>query len=266
MASNEEDLIYPGTLAYKNKFGEKNVELLSRLESVIVLFKSSDLDEETQGHGLGIERLKAIHKHLFDRLYDWAGELRQSTASKLSNEKNFAEPDQLSEKIKDIDLFLQNSGIVDPNYKMFKDEFASSAAELYDKINAAHIFEEGNGRASREYIRILAEANGLSFNFTENHKEEWHRASKKSFEGNIVPLKLLFRKLCDHPENKIENAPGNRKIKESLDFISLFDPDLTKELESKFNTNNDVEGYLNKKGISSKNLEKDGHSQSIEPS
>ena len=43
-------------------------------------------------------------------------------------------------------------------------QIAAKLAEILDNVNYLHPFREGNGRAQREFLRLLASEKGLSLN------------------------------------------------------------------------------------------------------
>lgn len=67
---------YPGTSVLKNKLGIVDQNMLRQAEQIITSLNQSTLppvELTTQG-------LKAVHKHLYDELYEWAGEFRSIDA------------------------------------------------------------------------------------------------------------------------------------------------------------------------------------------
>lgn len=76
--------VYPGTTVLKNKFDERDQERLNQLEADLVWARfatmyTAGIDEKFPLD----ERLhRAIHKHLFDPLYPFAGQFRTITIAK----------------------------------------------------------------------------------------------------------------------------------------------------------------------------------------
>ncbi len=73
---------YEGTACLINKFGVKDEKVLSVLEADITFAKSAQLEFEPVKGEFDIVHYKAIHKFLFEDLYDWAGEFRRINLSK----------------------------------------------------------------------------------------------------------------------------------------------------------------------------------------
>ena len=84
---------------------------------------------------------------------------------------------------------------------MEPEPWADRAAYYFGEINAAHPFREGNGRTTREFVRELAEENGLAIQWNRIPKLEWNDASKESFlsVNNQQMRRLLLMSLDPDP-------------------------------------------------------------------
>lgn len=107
----------------------------------------------------GIKSLFIIHKHLFQDIYAWAGKKRTVEISK--DGKQFFPTSRFEHAFRYIDsLILEYIKI----RKTDKKKLSEKLAEILDNINYLHPFREGNGRAQREFIRLLALEKGLLLN------------------------------------------------------------------------------------------------------
>lgn len=141
--------LYPnGTL--KNKLGIQDKADLDEHEfvqgSLVGLrilqrgFKVDDVDD-----------LCRINKALFGDLYDWAGKLRNYNLTK--QQTLFLPPNVFDNGIRSINTAI----------KELKDQKlpqAAAYAKLLDELNYLHPFREGNGRAIRIFIELLANEKG----------------------------------------------------------------------------------------------------------
>ena len=77
-----DEYCYPGTTVLKNKLDLTDAKELDAFEAEV-----SDLraDEELPAGDLDFQHFKAIHRHLFQDVYDWAGEVRNVRISKDGN-------------------------------------------------------------------------------------------------------------------------------------------------------------------------------------
>jgi cell filamentation protein len=77
-----DDYCYPGTTVLKNKLDLRDAGELADFEAEVSDTRS---DEEAPGGNLDFTHFKAIHHHLFQDVYDWAGEIRTVRMSKDSS-------------------------------------------------------------------------------------------------------------------------------------------------------------------------------------
>jgi cell filamentation protein len=107
----------------------------------------------------GIESLFAIHRHLFQDIYSWAGKKRNVEISK--DGKQFFPTTHFENAYRFIDTLISDYKNIRKNNKR---QLAEKLAEILDSVNYLHPFREGNGRAQREFLRSLALEKGLTLN------------------------------------------------------------------------------------------------------
>jgi cell filamentation protein len=74
-------------------------------------------------------------------------------------------------------------------------------AEILDNVNYLHPFREGNGRAQREFLRLLALEKGLSLNLNPlDNMGVFKRYMKGTIESDLQVLTDLFFELIDTDE------------------------------------------------------------------
>ena len=73
---------YEGTTCLINKFGIKDEKKLSQMETLITTAKCQELEIRPIVGDFGFDHYKAIHKYIFEDLYDWAGKVRTASISK----------------------------------------------------------------------------------------------------------------------------------------------------------------------------------------
>jgi cell filamentation protein len=77
-------------------------------------------------------------------------------------------------------------------------ELANKLAELLDAINYLHLFREGNGRAQREFLRLLALEKGLTLNLNPpDNKSVYERYMQGTIESDVEILKQLIFELIE---------------------------------------------------------------------
>jgi cell filamentation protein len=130
-----------------------------------------------------LDHLRAIHRHLFGAVYDWAGEVRTVEISKGKSQFQFCQ--YIETGMADIhrrlvaERFLKN--------KTLK-QFAQKAADILGDINYVHPFREGNGRAQILYAQQLAEQAGYKLDLTKLDPAQWIGASKESHQARYEAM------------------------------------------------------------------------------
>lgn len=134
-----------------------------------------------------LKHLCVMHRHLFQDVYDWAGELRAVDISRGAS--RFANFNQ-------IEAYLtgQLSGIAKEGFLqgLKPDAFVSRLAHYMGEINAAHPFREGNGRVQRLFCTQLAEQAGFFIAFETVNQASMYEGMIASFNGDNQPLTRLL--------------------------------------------------------------------------
>ncbi len=73
MTENNDPYVYPGTTTLQNRFGITDPKILDKVERRYVIQRSKG---NVPVGSFDLAHLRAIHRHLFQDIYDWAGELR----------------------------------------------------------------------------------------------------------------------------------------------------------------------------------------------
>lgn len=199
---------YPGTDTVKNKFGATSHDQLERLEGSFVEARATEM---ALGHGpqgrFDADHLRAIHHHLFQDVYEWAGHTRDEPVE-LSDGTIATEPvmrkpggadfligrfipgalNDLANKVREADCLRGLS----------REEFAARSADIMAELNAIHPFREGNGRTQRTFVRELAKEAGHSLDFAVVSKERMIQASIAANEqGDPTMMRRLFNEISD---------------------------------------------------------------------
>lgn len=197
---------YPDTGIYLNMLGiQDRVELEKRERQIV-----ADRAEEGFPQKATFKTytgFKAIHHHLFQDLYSWAGKQRKYTTGRGTIP--FAVPTHISPWMqKQFRLLAKERYLVN----LSKKEFSSSAAEFVNEINACHPFIDGNGRAQRFWLRMLANNAGYDLILKSSDAVIWNDASRAGFvQSDHKPMAKLIEMRLDHlhhkPMNKIRKRP-----------------------------------------------------------
>jgi cell filamentation protein, protein adenylyltransferase len=193
---------YRGTDTVKNKLGASTHEELEQREADIVFGRATEigLGEGPQGQ-FDADHLRAIHRHLFQDVYEWAGRTRDEEV-RLSDRSIASEPVMrkadgsafmlgplIPAALDDIASRLRDAGYL---RGLTREEFAVQAADIMADLNAIHPFREGNGRTQRTFMRELAREAGHTLDFAVISKE---RMIEASIAANERDDKTVMRRL-----------------------------------------------------------------------
>ena len=121
--------------------------------------------------------LQAIHKHLFEGIYDFSGELR--TVNIAKGNFRFAPLTYLQAALENIDKMPQSN--------------FDEIVEKYVEMNIAHPFREGNGRSTRIWLdHILKNEIGKVVDWSKVDKEDYLLAMERS-PIKDVEIKVLLK-------------------------------------------------------------------------
>lgn len=137
----------------------------------------------------GVDSLFEIHRHLFQDIYIWAGKKRVVEISK--DGKQFFPTTYFDNAFRYIDQLIDEYRKIQKNNKR---KLAEKLAEILDNVNYLHPFREGNGRAQREFIRLLALEKGLILNLNPpDNINVYKRYMKGTVESDVTTLtELIF--------------------------------------------------------------------------
>ncbi len=166
-------------MALENKLGIANSADLAREEEKISkkraleLFENGLLDKLETGK---FSALKAIHKYLFEDIYDFAGEIRTVNISK--GNFRFAPLMYLEAALQNIDKMPQST--------------FDEIVEKYVEMNIAHPFREGNGRSTRIWLDLILKTEiGQVVDWSKVDKEDYLLAMERSPIKDIEIKHLL---------------------------------------------------------------------------
>lgn len=173
---SDDPYVYPGTRTLRNKLGIRQLDLLDYHEREIVMMRPRQ--GIPSGH-FDLKHLKTIHRHLFQDIFDWAGEIRTVEISKGGSQFQFRQ--FIETGMADVHRRLVESDFL---RRLSVPDFAEGAARIIGDVNSVHPFREGNGRAQMYYLKQLAERAGHPIDLTRIDAKGWLEASKASHGGD----------------------------------------------------------------------------------
>lgn len=218
---------YPGVdplrTAVKNKLGITAFDDLEIVSAALVASRASEIIAGAGPAGnFDMAHLKAIHRHLFQDVYEWAGHTRDervrlsdgTVATKPSLRKMDGKPFMAGPLIPQaLDRMAASLRAANCLRGLPREEFATGAADILLAINGAHSFREGNGRTQRAFVRELAKQAGHDLDFSVVTRERMIRAS---IAGNELNDSSMMRRMFNEISNPTRVAALTRAI-EALD-------------------------------------------------
>lgn len=167
-------------MALENKLGLTDSAELAREEERISKKKAVNLFDfailKLLSDGT-YKTLAAIHKYLFEDIYDFAGEIR--TVNMAKSNFRFAPLMYLQAALENIDKMPQSN--------------FDEIVEKYVEMNIAHPFREGNGRSTRIWLdHILKNEIGKVVDWSKVDKEDYLLAMERS-PIKDVEIKVLLK-------------------------------------------------------------------------
>jgi cell filamentation protein len=184
---NDTIYCYAGTDVLRNKLDIKDAAELASFEAEI----SNQRAQEPIPEGdLDYAHYCALHRHLFQDVYDWAGEPRKIRIGKGGNW--FCFPANIDVEMTKLfaSLAKQNNLV-----GLSKTEFAKESAHFLAELNAIHPFREGNGRTQLSFLGIIAEQAGHLLDFEKLESDKILAAIIESFAGGEDNLRRVITDL-----------------------------------------------------------------------
>lgn len=192
----------------KNRVGAHTYEQLDGAETDLVLRRDLQIRLGAGPTGnFDTEHLKAIHHHLFQDVYEWAGRTRDERVAlsdgTVATEPNLRKADgqpfmagkRIGAGLRMIATKLKNA---DHLRGLPREAFAGRAADVMADINGVHPFREGNGRTQRIFMEQLARAAGHSLDFRVVSRERMVQASIGANDGSDPSMmRRLFNEISD---------------------------------------------------------------------
>ncbi len=141
-------------------------------------------------------------------MYEWAGELRTIDISKGG--ARFAHYGHIESAAAPVFKQLAEEKNL---AGLAPDQFSDRAAYYFGELNALHPFREGNGRANREFISHMVQANGYYIAWENISQLKIPEASIRCFNGDSSLLARLIGEnlsALDNQTERLERERGGR--------------------------------------------------------
>jgi cell filamentation protein len=178
---------YENSTVLVNKLGLRDQGELDNFEAEITNARAGESLPEGD---LDFAHYCAIHHHLFQDVFDWAGAPRTVRISKQGSAFCFpehidAQATKLFSNLK-ADRYLEG---------LPAKEFAEKAAHFLADLNAIHAFREGNGRTQLTFFALLADRAGQTLDLEKLDADAMLHAMIASFDGDESELTTVINGL-----------------------------------------------------------------------
>ena len=200
---SDDPYVYPGTTILRNKFGIRDAALLDYHERELTTQRA---EEGIPPGKFDLAHLRAIHRHLFQDLYEWAGEIRKVEISKEGHQFQFRQ--YIETGMADVhrrlvaQRFLQ--GTTPP-------DFARAAGPIIGDVNYVHPFREGNGRTQLQYLKQLASQAGHRLDLRKVDAAAWIDASRAAHQARYEPMSAAIEAAIDRSRMHAGGTAGLTK-------------------------------------------------------
>lgn len=185
----DEYYCYPGSDVLINKLGLVDERALEAAE--IKLTQARIEDYEPDFDDFSLPALRAIHFHLFQDLYDWAGDIRTVDISRGGT--RFANVSRIEPEADKLFQQLAREAYL---VGLPREQFLARLAHYYSELNVIHPFRDGNGRAQRLMFEVFSINAGYALRWEPISRAEWIAANIAAYHCKLAPLtELLGRAL-----------------------------------------------------------------------
>ena len=157
---------YPGTDTLRNRLGITDEKTLTEAERRLTLARGAEAARLT--FPATADGYRALHHHLFQDLYDWAGQDRSVNIAKGGS--SFAHVPYIA---RELDKRFADLRAGDVLRGLSRDEFFDRLGNHINEMNAIHPFREGNGRTMRHHAAQLAREAGHPIQIASIDKTAW---------------------------------------------------------------------------------------------
>ncbi|WP_044183757.1 putative adenosine monophosphate-protein transferase Fic [Phytobacter massiliensis] len=188
VGDDRDPYLYAGINVMRNLLGIRQAQRLEQTAWELTALRAATLDIGPVARGL--PHLSAIHRHLYQDIFEWAGQFREVDIYQgdtrfchfayIENEGN-----ALMQSLEDED-WLQG---------LEKAQFIERLAHYYCEINMLHPFRVGNGITQRIFFEQLALHAGYRLDWRDIDPEKWREANQTGAMGDLAPLNAIFAKV-----------------------------------------------------------------------
>ena len=183
---SQDSYCYNDSDVLKNKLNILNYSELEDAETAFTASRYSEYSSNISSlEDFDLSHLKTLHHHLFQDLYEWAGEIRTTDISKGHTRfcTSHRIVEEANKQLSRIQTLIDNPS---------KTDLIEELADIFCELNIIHPFREGNGRTQRFFFEELLFFLDLDIVWPDISKDEWVTANVNGYNGNLELLKQIL--------------------------------------------------------------------------
>jgi cell filamentation protein len=186
---------WPNSTVLKNKAGLIHAASLRSFEYEASRQRAEQLRADPIQGRFDSAHYRAIHRYLFQDVYEWAGEFRKVDFSKGSSA--FAPLKTATHTLESWgEKILGELAIEDYLKDLKKAAFVERMTHHFGELNFWHPMREGNGRATKEFLFQLAKQAGYEIEFQRVGPKTWNTAAERQTSTHDPSLtRAVFDKI-----------------------------------------------------------------------
>ena len=188
IGDDRDPYLYPGLNVMRNRLNIRQADRLAKASYEITALRVATLRLGPSAPGL--PHLCAIHRHLYQDIFDWAGDIREIDI--YQGDTRFCHFAYIEKEGNALLQDLEEEGYL---VGLAQDKFIERLAHYYCEINVLHPFRLGNGMAQRIFFEQLAIHAGYTLDWRDIAVDAWNQANQSGAMGDLSPLRTIFRKV-----------------------------------------------------------------------
>lgn len=182
--------LYPGLNVLRNRLGIHQAQRLEQAAYELTALRAATMPVGPLVRGL--PHLCAIHQHLYQDVFDWAGQFREVDI--YQGDTRFCHFAYIEKEGNALMRALEEEHYL---AKLERPDFIVRLAHYYCEINVLHPFRLGNGLAQRIFFEQLAIHAGYVLDWQGIDPDAWSQANQSGAMGTLQPLEDIFDKVVN---------------------------------------------------------------------
>lgn len=179
--------LYPGLNVMRNRLGIHHFFFKQKTAYEMTALRAATIELGPLVRGL--PHLCAIHRQLYQDIFDWAGQLREVDI--YQGDTRFCHFAYIEKEGNALMQDLEEEGYL---VGLAHEKFVERLAHYYCEINVLHPFRFGSGLAQRIFFEQLALHAGYALSWQGIAVETWKQANQSGAMGDLSALRAIFQK------------------------------------------------------------------------